>query len=128
MAELIDLVTPGPDGADGLDPILTLHAAGDHAGAEDVVQARLGRLIPEMTQLLRKTTLVLDYMLVVSRDDEAECWAGARRPYRTPIAMVGSEVAEAHPLLIARDGQLCVDLCAVVNHLPGRKGGRVLAA
>jgi len=82
VPELVDLVLPGPDGTDALEPILGLYSLTDHAGSEDAVRVRLSWLIPELTQLLRKTTFLLDYLLVVPRDHAAERWTGQRQQHR----------------------------------------------
>jgi WD40 repeat protein/serine/threonine protein kinase len=118
IPELVDLVTPGPDGADGLGPILALHSTIDHAGAEDVVRSRLGRLIPELTQLLRKTAFVLDYALVVPRHQAAERWAGLRRQHRLPATVLEGELVEDHPMLLDRNGRVYVDLWPLVQAVP----------
>jgi WD40 repeat protein len=122
IPELVDLVTPGPGDADGLDPILALHGALDHAGAEDVVRARLGRLIPELTELLRTTAFVLDYVLVVPRDHAAERWAGVRRPHRALATVSGGELIKNHPMLIDPNGRVCVDLWPLVQAVPPTDG------
>jgi WD40 repeat protein/serine/threonine protein kinase len=119
---LVDLVTPGPGGADGLAPILALHSTIDHVGAEDVVRSRLSRLIPEVTELLRKTTFVLDYVLVVPRDHEAERWAGVRRPERALVTVSGGEAVKDHPMLLDPSGRICVDLWPLVQAVPPTEG------
>jgi WD40 repeat protein len=118
IPELVDLVTPGPDGADGLDPILTLHGALDHAGAEDFVRSRLTQLIPELTQLLRTTTFVFDYVLVVPRNHAAERWTGRRRQPRPLANLSGGELIDGHPMLLDPSGRVCVDLWPLVQAVP----------
>jgi len=115
IPELIELVTPGPDGTDGLDPLLALHSSNDHAGAEDAVRARLGRQLPELTRLLQKTAFVLDYTLVVPRHQAAERWAGLRRPHRLPATVTGGELVDDHPMLLDRNGRVYADLWPLVQ-------------
>ena len=144
IPELVDLVTPrAEDGTDGLDPILALHTTGDHSGTEDIVRARLARLVPELTQLLRKTAFVLDYVLIVPRDDAAERWTGLRRQRRAVATLAAGELVKDHPMLLDREGRICVDLWPVVQAVPptegadpelflfdgrGRHGARLVAA
>jgi WD40 repeat protein/serine/threonine protein kinase len=110
VAELLALVTPNLGGTDGFDPVLALYAATDHAITEEAVRLQLLRLIPALTQLLRRTTFVLDHELVVSRNDAAERWAGRRCPQRALANVVHGELIEGHPMLLDRDGRVCVDL------------------
>jgi WD40 repeat protein/serine/threonine protein kinase len=118
IPELVDLVTPGPDGVDGLDPILALHAATEHAVTEDAVRSQLMRLIPLLTQLLRNATLALDYVLVVSRNHAAEQWAGRRRQPRAQAIVSNGELVDGHPMLLDRAGRVCVDLWPLVQAVP----------
>jgi WD40 repeat protein/serine/threonine protein kinase len=117
IPELVDLVTPGSNGADGLDPILTLHGSLDLAGAEDVVRSRLTQLFPELAQLLRTTTFVHDYVLVVPRDHAAERWTGRRSPSRALADVSGGELVDGHPILLDRNGRVCVNLWPLMQIL-----------
>jgi WD40 repeat protein/serine/threonine protein kinase len=144
IPELVDLVTPrAEDGTDGLDPILSLYTTGDHSGTEDIVRSRLARLVPELTQLLRKTAFVLDYVLIVPRDEAAERWTGLRRQRRAVATLHAGELVKDHPMLLDRDGKICVDLWPVVQAVAptegaepelflfdgrGRHGARLVAA
>jgi len=143
LPELVDLVTTRADGSDGLDPILALHSTTDHAGTEDVVRTRLGRLVPELTHLLRKTAFVLDYVLVVPRNQAAERWSGLRRQHRALATVLGGELVKDHPMLLDRDGRICVDLWPLMQTVSptegaepelflfdgrGRHGARLIAA
>jgi WD40 repeat protein/serine/threonine protein kinase len=144
IPELVDLVTPrAEDGTDGLDPILALHTTTDHSGTEDIVRSRLARLVPELTQLLRKTAFVLDYVLIVPRDDAAERWTGLRRQRRAVATLHAGELVKDHPMLLDREGRICVDLWPVVQAVAptegaepelflfdgrGRNGARLVAA
>jgi WD40 repeat protein/serine/threonine protein kinase len=143
LPELVDLVTTRADGTDGLDPILALHSTTDHAGTEDVVRTRLGRLVPELTHLLRKTAFVLDYVLVVPRNQAAERWSGLRRQHRALATVLGGELVKEHPMLLDRDGRICVDLWPLMQTVSptegaepelflfdgrGRHGARLIAA
>jgi serine/threonine protein kinase/WD40 repeat protein len=127
---LVDLVTPGsgtPDGLedgldDGLAPILALHGALDHAGTEDVVRSRLSVLIPELTKLLRRTAFVLEYQLVVPRDRAAERWTGRRRQPRASASVSVGELIDRRPMLLDRNGQVCVDLWPLVQAVPPTEG------
>jgi WD40 repeat protein len=121
VPELLALCTPNPAGADGLDPILALHTAPDHAPTEDAVRLQLLRLIPELTQLLRKSHFVLDYVLVVPRDHAAERWTGRRRQERA-LMNVDGELVEGHPMLLDRAGRVCVDLWPLVQAVPPGDG------
>jgi WD40 repeat protein/serine/threonine protein kinase len=122
IPELVDLVTPDPDGTDGLDPILALHATIDHAGAEDVVRSRFCRLLPELTQLLQRTTFVLDHVLVVPRNHAAERWAGRRHQPRALANVIDGELVDGHPVLLDRTGRVCVDLWPLVQAVPTTEG------
>jgi WD40 repeat protein/serine/threonine protein kinase len=144
IPELVDLVTPrAEDGTDGLDPILALHSTTDHSGTEDIVRSRLARLVPELTQLLRKTAFVLDYVLIVPRDNAAERWTGLRRQRRAVATLHAGELVKDHPMLLDREGRVCVDLWPVVQAVAptegaepelflfdgrGRHGARLVAA
>jgi WD40 repeat protein/serine/threonine protein kinase len=122
LPELVDLVTTRADGTDGLDPILALHATADHAGTEDIVRSRLARLIPELTQLLRRTTFVLDYVLVVPRNQAAERWAGLRRQHRALATVFEGELVKDHPMLLDREGRICVDLWPLMQTVSPTEG------
>jgi len=144
IPELVDLVTARTDdGADGLDPILALQSTSDQAGTEELVRAHLARLVPELLQLLRKTAFVLDYVLIVPRDNAAERWTGLRRPRRTLAMVRAGALVKDHPMLVDRDGRICVDLWPLVQAVPptegaetelflldgrGRHGARLIAA
>ncbi|HEU4730476.1 MAG TPA: WD40 repeat domain-containing protein, partial [Kofleriaceae bacterium] len=112
---LVDLVTPGPDGADDLEPMLTLHATLDHAGTDDLVRSRVHRLVPELTELLRRTRFLLDYLLVVPCRGAAERWAGVRRDPRAAAEVVAGELVDEHPALVDRAGRACLDLWPLVQ-------------
>jgi WD40 repeat protein len=118
VPELLALLTANPDGSDGLDPILALYAATDHAVTEDAVRLQLMRLIPLLTQLLRTTSFVLDYVLVVPRDHAAERWTGRRHLQRALAKVVDGELADGHPMLLDPGGRVCVDLWPLVQAVP----------
>jgi WD40 repeat protein/serine/threonine protein kinase len=122
VPELFDLLTPNPDGIDGLDPILALHADTDHALTEEAVRLQLIRLIPELTQLLRATTFVLAYVLVVPRDHAAERWTGQRRQPRMAANVSDGELVNGHPMLLDRAGRVCLDLWPLVQAAPPMEG------
>jgi WD40 repeat protein/serine/threonine protein kinase len=122
IPELVDLVTPGLDGTDGLDPLLALHAATDRAATETAVRSQLRRLVPELTHLLRKTTFVRDYVLVVPRELAAERWAGLRCQARALANMSGGALVDGHPMLLDRAGRVCVDLWPLVQAVPPSEG------
>ena len=143
IPELVDLVTQNADGADGLDPLLELHSTSDHAEIEELVRVHLVRLVPEVTQLLRKTAFLIDYVLVVPRDNAAERWTGLRRPLRALAPVSAGELVKDHPMLLDRQGRVCVDLWPVVQTASptegtdpelflfdgrGRHGARLIAA
>jgi WD40 repeat protein/serine/threonine protein kinase len=120
--ELLDLVTSKPDGPDGkdgpndgLDLFLALDPATDHAATEEAVRLQLMRLLPELTQVLRRAAFVLDYVLVVSRDHAAERWVGRRRQPRALANVFDGELVEGHPTLLDRAGRVCVDLWPLVQ-------------
>jgi len=115
VPELRELLTQDPDGTDPFDPILALTAATDHTVTEEVVRLQLLRLIPELTQLLRKATFVLDYLLVVPRDHAAERWTGRRRQPRVLAIVRDGELVDGHPMLLDRGGRICVDLWPLVQ-------------
>ncbi|HSR98885.1 MAG TPA: serine/threonine-protein kinase, partial [Kofleriaceae bacterium] len=144
IPELVDLVTPrADDGADGLDALVALHAAGDQFATEDLVRARLARLVPELAHVLRKTRFVLDYVLIVPRNNAAERWAGLRRQHRALATVRAGELTKHHPMLLDRDACICVDLWPLVQAVAptegsepelflfdgrGRHGARLVAA
>ena len=115
IPELIALVTPGANGADALEPILGFYSIAEDSGSEDAVLLRLGRRIPELTQLLRKTAFVLDYVLVVPRGGAAERWTGQRQQPRSQATVLGGELVEGHPMLLDRNGHICADLWPLVQ-------------
>jgi WD40 repeat protein/serine/threonine protein kinase len=118
VPELLELLRPSPDGTDALDPILALYPATDQAASEDTVRLQLLRLIPELTQLLRKATFVLTYVLVVPRDHAAERWAGRRRRPRAPADVTDGALVDGHPMLLDRAGRVCLDLWPLVQAVP----------
>jgi WD40 repeat protein/serine/threonine protein kinase len=122
MPALREFLTPGPDGTDALDPILTLSEATDHAATEDMLRLQLRRLIPELTQLLRKTSFLLDHVLVVPRKHAAERWTGPRRQPRALAAVLDGELVDGHPMLLDRSGRVCVDLWPLVQAVPPTDG------
>jgi WD40 repeat protein/serine/threonine protein kinase len=122
IPELIDLVTPDPDDADGLDPMLALFTATGHGTTEDAVRLQLMRLTPELTQLLRKTAFVLDYALVVPQRHAAERWTGRRRKPRAATNVVHGELIDGHPMLLDRAGRVSVDLWPLVQTVPPIEG------
>jgi WD40 repeat protein/serine/threonine protein kinase len=144
IPELVDLVTPRDDDTgDELDPILALHPTSDHAGSEDLVRERLARLLPELATLLRKLSFALDYVLVVPRNGDAERWTGLRRQRRAAAAVQSGELVKHHPMLLDREGRVCVDLWPMVQVVSpteraepelflfdgrGRNGARLIAA
>jgi WD40 repeat protein len=71
-----------------------------------------------LTELLRKTSFVLDYELVVPRRHGAERWAGRRRPARAQADVVDGALVEGHPTLLDRAGRICVDLWPLVQAVP----------
>jgi WD40 repeat protein/serine/threonine protein kinase len=122
IPELVDLVTPSEGGADGLEAIRGLLAASDHSGTEGTVRLRLTRLVPELTQLLRRAAFVLDYVLVVPRDGAAERWTGLRRQYRVLVTLRAGELAWNHPMLLDRESRICVDLWPLMQVVPPTEG------
>jgi WD40 repeat protein/serine/threonine protein kinase len=122
MPELLELLTPNANGTDGFDPILALYTATDRAITEDAVRWQLLRLIPLLTQLLRRTLFVLDYVLVVPRDHVAERWTGRPRQPRVVTEVVDGKLVDGHPLLLDRAGRVCVDLWPLVQAVPPTNG------
>ncbi len=115
VPELRELLIPKSDGTDVLDPILALHTAAERAVTEDGMRLQLLRLIPELTQLLRKARFVLDYTLVVLRGHAAERWVGRRAQPRALVHKLDGELVEEHPVLLDRAGRVCVDLWPLVQ-------------
>jgi WD40 repeat protein/serine/threonine protein kinase len=115
IPELLALMTTGAGNTDLLEPILSLYSINDHSGSEEAVRLRLGRLIPELTRLLRETTFVCDYVLVVPRGDAAERWTGRRQEHRAVAAVAAGELVDGHPMLLDRDGRICADLWPLVQ-------------
>ncbi len=122
VPELVELLTTNPDGTDAFDPFLALHATADHALTEDAVRLQLLRVIPELTQLLRKARFVLDYALVVPRQGAAERWTGRHRQPRAVATVSGGELVEGHPMLLDRAGRVCLSLWPLVQAVPPTKG------
>src|SRR5262249_12426234 len=73
-------------------------------------RSQLMRLIPELAQLLRRMTFLLDYALVVSRDRVAERWTGRRSPQRAVMEVSDGKLVDGHPMLLDRAGRVCIDL------------------
>jgi WD40 repeat protein/serine/threonine protein kinase len=143
IPELVDLVAPGTDDSDGLDLILAAQPGGNQSGAEGMVRSWLAQLIPELGRALRRMTFVLDYVLVVPRDEVVGRWTGARRERRPLVTVNGGELAMHHPMLLDRKGRVCADLWPLVQVVSptegagpelfvfdgrGRHGARMIAA
>ncbi len=122
VPELLELVTPNRGGTDGLDPILALHTATDRAVTEDAVRWQLLRLIPLLTQLLRRATFVLTYALVVPHNHAAERWTGRRRQPCVRLDVPDGGLVDGHPMLLDRSGRVCVDLWPLVQAAPPTEG------
>ncbi|HEX3478995.1 MAG TPA: protein kinase [Kofleriaceae bacterium] len=111
IPELVDLVTPhSDDDTDDLDPLLAMQPPTDQPTLEDVVRSRLAELLPELTRVLRRTAFVLDYVLVVPREEAVERWTGPRRRRRRLATVHAGELVKHHPMLLDRKGRVCVDL------------------
>jgi WD40 repeat protein len=130
VPELVDLVTPdADDGADGLDGVLALLAAIDHAGSDEAMRSRVARLLPELADVLQRVAFILDYALVVPRDQAAERWTGLRRQHRAVATVRANDPVDErpvlfdedpmslddHPMLLDRDGRIRVDLWPLVQ-------------
>jgi WD40 repeat protein len=59
---------------------------------------------------LLRLAFVLEYTLVVPRDGAVERWTGPRRQPRAVAAVHAGELVEGHPVLLDRNGRVCVDL------------------
>jgi serine/threonine-protein kinase len=114
VPELLDLLTPPPGGPDVLERIHALYAA-DHAITEEMARLQLLRLIPELSHLLRRATFVLDYLLVVPHNHAPERWTGRRCQPRTLAYLSGGELVDGHPMLLDREGRVCIDLWPLVQ-------------
>ncbi|HEX3763637.1 MAG TPA: serine/threonine-protein kinase, partial [Kofleriaceae bacterium] len=144
VPELVDLVTPhADDDTDDLDPLLAMQLPTDQPAAEDVVRSRLAALLPELTRVLRRVAFVLDYVLVVPRDEAVERWTGPRRRRRVLATVHAGELVKDHPMLLDRKGRVCVDLWPLAQVVApiegaepklfvfegrGRHGARLIAA
>jgi hypothetical protein len=53
---------------------------------------------------------VLDYVLMIPREDAVECWTGPRRRSRVLATVHAGELIKHHPMLLDRQGRVCVDL------------------
>jgi WD40 repeat protein/serine/threonine protein kinase len=122
VPELIDLLTPKPDGGDALDPIVAVFTAPDHAATEEAVRLQLLRLMPVLTELLRRARFVLDHVLVVPRDQAAERWTGRCQQPRALADVSGGKLVDGHPMLLDRAGQVCLDLWPLVQPVPATEG------
>jgi WD40 repeat protein/serine/threonine protein kinase len=118
VPELVALVTPLPDGTDGLEPIGALHSTTDHAFTEDAARLHLIRLVPELTRLLRRTTFVIDLALVVPSKNAAERWSGRRGTQRAAVEISDGKLIEGHPTLLDRARRVCVDLWPLAQTAP----------
>ncbi len=144
IPELVDLVTPHTDGdTDDLDPLLAMQPPTDQPALEDLVRSRLAELLPELTRVLRRMAFVLDYVLVIPRDDAVERWTGPRRRRRVLATVHAGELVKDHPMLLDRKGRVCVDLWPLAQVVSptegaepelfvfegrGRHGARMVAA
>jgi WD40 repeat protein/serine/threonine protein kinase len=122
IPELADLVTPGPDGTDALEPILDFYSITDHSVSEDSLRRRMRLLFPALNELLHKVTFLLDYVLIVPRNGAAERWTGRRQEHRVPVAVMGDELVDGHPMLVDRNGRICADLWPLVQTAPPSDG------
>src|SRR5262249_28725371 len=144
IPELVDLVAPhGEDDTDDLEPMLAMQPAADQPGAEDAVRALLANLMPEVSRALRRMAFVLDYTLIVPREEAVERWTGPRRQRRALATVNAGELVKHHPMLLDRKGRVCVDLWPLAQVVPptegatpelflfcarGRHGARMIAA
>jgi WD40 repeat protein/serine/threonine protein kinase len=115
IPELVELVTEDPDGTDALEPILELYSISENSGSVDSVRRRLQLRLPVLTQLLHKTTFLVDYVLVVPRGGTAERWTGRRQEHPEIAAVLEGEPIEGHPMLLDRGGRICADLWPLVQ-------------
>jgi len=122
VPELLALLTPPPDGADVLDRVLVLYTATAHAITEEMVRLQLMRLLPELSQLLRQAAFVLDYLLVVPHNHEPERWTGRRHQPRALAYVTSGELVDGHPMLLDREGRVCIDLWPLVQAVPPTEG------
>ena len=123
IPELVDMVVlRADDGADGFDPILSILTANEQTGSEDMVRARLSQLVPLVTQVLRRTAFVLDYVLIVPHNQEPERWTGLRRQIRAVAAVRGGQPDKDHPMLLDRNEHICADLWPLVQSVPPTEG------
>jgi len=123
VPELRELLIPKSDGTDVFEPILALHTAAERAVTEDAMRLQLLRLIPVLTELLRKARFVLDYTLVVLRSNSAERWVGRRVQPRALMNKLDGELVEGHPTLLDRAGRVCVDLWPLVQAVAPAEAG-----
>jgi len=118
VPELLTPLAPPSGETDALERILTLYTATDHAITEDMVRLQLLRLIPELSQLLRRAAFVLDYLLVVPHNHAPERWTGRRGQPRALAYLSGGELVDGHPMLLDREGRVCIDLWPLVQAVP----------
>ena len=118
IPELLELVTPGPDGTDVLETILTFYSITECSGSEDSVRRRMRLLFPVLGQLLHKMTFLLDHVLVVPRGGAAERWTGQPQERRMPATVMGGELVDGHPMLLDRNGRICADLWPLIQAIP----------
>jgi serine/threonine protein kinase len=122
VSELLALVTTAPAGTDAMDRLLVLYTATDHAISEEMVRLQLLRLIPELSQLLRQATFVLDYLLVVPRNRAPERWTGQRCRPRALAHVSGGGLVDGHPMLLDREARVYIDLWPLVQAVPPTEG------
>jgi len=122
VPELLDLLMSPSGGPDALERIHALYTATDHAITEEMVRLQLLRLIPELSHLLRRAAFVLDYLLVVPHNHAPERWTGRRCQPCTLAYLSGGDLVDGHPMLLDREGRVCIDLWPLVQAVPPTEG------
>ena len=87
-----------------------------------MVRLQLLRLLPELSQLLRRAAFVLDYLLVVPHNRAPERWTGRRCQPRAQAYISGGELADGHPMLLDREARVCIDLWPLAQAVPPTQG------
>jgi len=122
VPELLEFLTPPADEADVLERTLALYTATDHAITEETVRLQLLRLLPELSQLLRRAAFILDYLLVVPHNHAPERWTGRRSQPRALAYISGGELVDGHPMLLDRESRVCIDLWPLAQAVSPTQG------
>ena len=115
VPELVDFVGRAGDERDPVEMMLGLRPSTDHGGTEDIVRSQLVQFIPALAKVMRAASFVLDYALVIPRDQVPERWMGMRRQRRTVAVVRTADLVGDQPLLLDRVGHRALGLWPLVQ-------------